>query len=448
MQDLFLAFIEEKTLFRRQDKVLLAISGGLDSVVMAKLFQHSPYSFGIAHVNFELRADESEEDARFVASLARELGVAYHSTRLPAASAADAQGISIQMAARDLRYAWFEKIRQQEGYDYIATAHHLNDLTETMLLNLSRGTGLAGLHGITARRNRLVRPLLFATRQELETYAQAQGLLWREDSSNSSLKYRRNKIRQQVVPILKELNPRLEQAFQETAHKVGAAERLLQHLVATLRQEVLREKDGHIYLSLSRLMQKQEPQYLLAALLEPYGGGWQEATVLLQSWQKAGDSGTASGKGVETVTHRIGLDRQQLIISPLKSSPIHEIKLEAADASVEVGAVQLQTRRLAANSYKISPDPAVATLDFHKLSFPLQVRTSLPGDWFQPLGMRGKKKLSDFMIDHKIPVNLKSEVLLVVSADAIVWVAGYRPDERFKIDAQTEEVFEIRLIKS
>jgi tRNA(Ile)-lysidine synthase len=445
MHNFFLAYIKEKALFSLNHNILLAVSGGLDSVVMAQLFSLSPYSFGIAHVNYGLRGEESEEDARFVEQLAQQLEVPFYTTRLTAAESAQEAGVSIQMAARDLRYQWFDEVSQRHNYNWVATAHHMSDQAETLLLNLSRGTGIAGLHGISTKRGNIVRPLLFATRRELAAYAQQNNISWREDSSNSSLKYRRNKIRQQVMPVLKELNPRVEWAMQETAQRMRAAEGLLQQVVATLRPQLLEEREGHFYLDLPRLLLQAEPQYLLGELLVPYGGSWQEAGNILQTWQKP--QGTTSGKWFSTPTHRLVLDRQQLIISPLNSPEPAATTLMPADSQVLAGGNVLQTRRIAAKGYVIDPDPAVAALDFNKLHFPLQLRPPQTGDWFRPLGMKGKKKLSDFMIDHKIPVNLKEEVQIVVSGGDIAWVAGYRPDERFKITPQTEEIFEIRLVK-
>lgn len=445
MHDFFLDFVRENALFAEGEKVLLTISGGLDSVVMAHLFSQSPYAFGIAHVNFELRGEESEEDSRFVEALAAQLQVPFYTTRLRAAAHAEEEKVSIQMAARDLRYHWFEELRRQHGYHYIATAHHLNDLTETMLLNLSRGTGLAGLHGIAPRRDRVVRPMLFASRQQIEAYAQEEQLSWREDSSNSSLKYRRNKIRKQVVPVLQELNPRVAWAFLEAARQVRAAENLLQEMVNRVRQEILHEHEGHFYLQLPYLLQQQEPQYLLAALLEPFGMGWQEAGAILRSLQNS--AGTASGRWFSSPTHRITIDRQQLVISDTSLATPKALHLSCTEGQTAFGPYMLQTRLLAARDYQISAEASVAALDVNKLEFPLQVRTPLPGDWFMPLGMKGKKKLSDFMIDRKIPVNLKAELPLLLSGDAIAWVAGYRLDERFKLSPQTEQVFEIRLFK-
>ncbi len=445
MQDFFLAYIKKESLFTEGDKILLAVSGGLDSVVMARLFSQSPYAFAIAHANFGLRAHESEEDARFVEGLATELKVPFFTTRLAAAQHAQAAKVSIQMAARELRYQWFEQLLQQEGYAFVATAHHLNDLTETMLLNLSRGTGLAGLHGIAPKRGKLVRPLLFATREALEAYAGAAGISWREDSSNRSLKYRRNNIRQQVVPPLKALNPRLEEAFMETARQVRAGENLLESLVAQLRGEIMKEREGHTYLQLPRLLQEREPQYLLGALLQPFGGGWREAGEILSAVE--GPGGALSGKWFSTSSHRIGVDRQQLVISPLAAEGPPDMLIYPENTKLQVGDTIVLIKKCSAKGYIRSTDPQVAALDFQLLQFPLQLRTPKAGDWFIPLGMGGKKKLSDFMIDRKIPVNLKGEVLLVVSGDSIAWVVGHRLDNRFKITPQTTEIFEIRLLK-
>lgn len=444
MQEKFLAYINEKELLQPGDRVLLALSGGLDSVVMAHLFKHSPYPFALAHVNFGLRGEASEEDARFAGRLAHTLQVPFYTKRLAAAEKAEAEGISIQMAARDLRYQWFEELCQQENFAAVATAHHLNDLAETLLLNLSRGTGLAGLKGFLPKRDRIIRPLLFARRQELETYARQQELSWREDSSNQSLKYRRNKIRHLVIPPLKELNPQLEHTLQDVSNRLGAAERLLAAMVEKLRRKVQQQEEGHVVLAYPPILKKQEPQYLLTELLQPFGFRWQDAGQLLAGLQKA--TGTLSGKEYRSATHRLVVDRQRLVITALCSATLLPPTLLTEEAqALRMGPWQFTTRRLPAAGYRFSADPGIAALDADSLQFPLLLRPVQAGDRFQPLGMQGKKKLSDFMIDQKIAVNLKDEVLVLVSAGEIVWVAGHRIDERFKIRKQTQEIFEIRL---
>jgi tRNA(Ile)-lysidine synthase len=450
MQEKFLAFIQDKELLQPGNRVLLAVSGGLDSVVMAHLFSQGPYPFALAHVNFGLRAAESEGDARFVEALAGQLGVGFHSTRLPAAEEAAAKGISIQMAARDLRYQWFEELCRQQGFAAFATAHHLSDQAETMLLNLSRGTGLAGLHGITPKRPlqpsastpNLIRPLLFTRREELEAWALEQQLTWREDSSNASQKYRRNKIRHQLIPSLKELNPRLEWSLQETASRVRAAENLLARQVADLRSRLLQQFEGHSSLALAPLLEQHEPHYLLSELLQPWGFSWSDAGALLQSLQRPGS--TPTGKEFYSASHRLAIDRDRLVITPLAAESLPPTPLREDQTAVRLGPWQFHMRRLPAEGYPLYPDPELAALDAGRLTFPLLLRPVQAGDRFQPLGMRGKKKLSDFMIDQKIAVNLKAEQLVLVSGADIVWVVGQRIDQRYKVGEQTQEIFEIR----
>ncbi|EMR03247.1 tRNA lysidine(34) synthetase TilS [Cesiribacter andamanensis] len=450
MQEKFLAFIREKELLQPGQPVLLAVSGGLDSVAMAHLFQQCPYPFALAHANFGLRAEESEGDAHFVEALARQLGVAFHTTRLPAASEAEVKGVSIQMAARDLRYQWFGELCRQEGYLALATAHHLSDQAEGLLLNLSRGTGLAGLHGIAPKRPLLstenspllIRPLLFTRRDELEAWATAQGIRWREDSSNASPKYRRNLIRQQVIPPLKSLNPQLEEGLQELASQVRAAEGVLKGVVDALHRQVVAEKAGHTTLSLPPLLAQPEPQYLLGELLQPWGFGWAEAGAILHSLQRS--AGSPVGKEFSSATHRLVVDREQLVITPLGAAALPPTPLALEQPELQLGPWHFRTRRLPAKGYRLLADPLLAALDLGRLQFPLLLRPVQPGDRFQPLGMRGKKKLSDFMIDQKIPLNLKDELLVLQSGTDIVWVVGHRIDERYKVSGHTAEIFEIR----
>ncbi|NJO00753.1 MAG: tRNA lysidine(34) synthetase TilS, partial [Bacteroidia bacterium] len=279
----FLTFIREQSLFEAQDKILLAVSGGIDSVVMSDLFNRAGFYFAIAHCNFGLRGPESDGDEQFVVQLAQQYGLAAYTNFFDTPAFARQSGISLQMAARQLRYEWLETLRSTEGYDYIATAHQLNDCIETLLFNLSRGTGIAGLSGIRSRQGRVIRPLLFADRESVAQYARQHQISWREDSSNRESKYARNLIRHQVVPVLKKLNPNLESTTALTMERLAATERLFQASVAALRDQLEERKEGGIYLWFEKLENWPEPLLHLSHILEYYGFSYRQVRTIWDS---------------------------------------------------------------------------------------------------------------------------------------------------------------------
>ncbi|WP_017732585.1 tRNA lysidine(34) synthetase TilS [Nafulsella turpanensis] len=441
MVDQFLAYISEKELFTKKDKILLAISGGIDSVVMARLFADAGFTVGIAHCNFELRAEESDEDEKFVRKLARKMGAECHVKHFDTEQFAGDHKMSIQMAARELRYNWFETLAATEGYDYIALAHHQNDLLETMLLNLSRGTGIAGLHGIIPKRGRFVRPLLFADKEMIYAFVTEKQLIWREDSSNASTKYYRNKIRQEVIPPLQELNPNLAQTVSQTAEKVGAVERFFYRQADKLRETAIQQQGPDWLLILTPLEATEEPVLFLSELLAPWGFSYVQARNI---WQASRQEGTTSGKIMDSPTHRLNIDRAQLIISPKSLQEYQSLEIQEGETPVQYTDWQFTFETKPAEGYQIKPDRLLAALDKDKLKYPLKLRKWKAGDWFCPLGMNKKKKLSDFMIDEKIPLNLKERVLVLTSGESIAWIVGYRIDNRFKLTDKSQEVMEVK----
>lgn len=441
MVDQFLAYISEKELFTKEDKILLAVSGGIDSVVMARLFADAGFSVGIAHCNFGLRAEESDEDEKFVRKLARKMDAECHVKHFDTEQFARDHKMSIQMAARELRYNWFESLALEEGYEYIALAHHQNDLLETMLLNLSRGTGIAGLHGIIPKRGRFVRPLLFADKELIYGFVTEKQLIWREDSSNASTKYYRNKIRQEVIPSLQELNPNLPQTISQTAEKIGAVERFFYRHADQVRQKALRQQGQDWMLSLDSLAATEEPVLFLSELLAPWGFSYTQARDI---WQASLQEGTVAGKIMDSPTHRLNIDRAQLVISPKNLQEYQSLEIQEEEELVRYIDQQFTFEEKAADGYQIKPDRQLAALDKDKLSYPLKLRKWKAGDWFCPLGMNKKKKLSDFMIDEKIPLNLKERVLVLTSGESIAWIVGFRIDNRFKLTDKSETVLEVK----
>ena len=438
MIDEFLSFVESKNIAIKENKTLLAVSGGIDSVVLAHLFHQLDLNFGIAHCNFSLRGEESDKDEVFVKELAARLKVEFHVKRFRTENIAKSKGVSIQMAARELRYDWFEKIRVEFGYGFTATAHHQGDTVETVLFNLSKGTGISGLHGIKAKVNNVIRPLLFASRSEVEKFVEANTILWREDSSNASVKYSRNKIRHQVIPLLEEINPKAQDAICTTSKRIEELELFLKTHLESVIESVVQQQNGNVLINIKLLSNISGFGYVLAEILKPFGFNY------LQSSKVASSLKGISGRLFYSQTHVVNIDRDHLIIS-LKEKEDTSLLIKEDALEYRVSSATIITSTVPKENYTIKADNRILALDKDKLTFPLVVRNYKKGDVFYPLGMKGKKKLSDFMIDAKIPVNLKDKILVVVSDGKIAGILNHRLDNRFRITGKTERIFEISI---
>ena len=420
----------------KQTKILLALSGGLDSVALLHLFNLSGFSFEVAHCNFNLRAEESEADEKFVIDLCATLNIPLHTKQFKTEAFATENGISIQMAARDLRYSWFEEIRKSEQIDYIATAHHQDDQIETVLLNLSRGTGLKGMHGILARNEYLIRPLLFCNRQALELWVKENKFLYREDSSNASVKYSRNKLRHQVVPVLKEINASLGSTMQQNVERFDASHQNLSFFYEKERATILSAKEGDIKINLVEIRKLPSPIDAMFHYLSDYGfNDWIAMEQQLNS---------DSGKIISSKTHQLLKDRNTLLLKEIPVFKDEEYLIHDATSFISEP-INLKFECLQIEDFKLMKDSTIAALDFDKLDFPLTLRKWRKGDVFQPLGMRGKKNLSDFFIDKKLSVFEKQNTWIVCTNDKIVWVVGMRIDERFKLVENSQKVYLVQL---
>lgn len=439
----FQNYIKEHALFGDNEPVLLAVSGGRDSVLMAHLFRAAGYPFGIAHCNFGLRRDESDLDEAFCADLARRLDIPFHTVRFDTAEFAREQRISIQMAARELRYQWLEKTRREAGYLYIGVAHHQNDATETMILNLTRGTGISGLHGILPKKGKLIRPLLFLNREEIDDIFIKEKYSFREDSSNLSSKYARNKIRLEVIPVLKQLNPSLEHTFEENRKRFSDLEVILEQKVEEVRNQLFKKVNSEeIEISLADLQKLSPPDTLLYELFKPYGFSNPVLSDLQKSWYGE------PGKIFRSASHQLVLDRNKLILSRITRTEEEEILIYQESGQYLWRGKTFKSVICPVTEFELKKDISLAQLDFDLLQFPLRLRSWKNGDHFQPLGLKGTKKVSDFFIEQKISLNHKKDIGVLVNKNGdIIWIAGLRIDEHYKISQLTKKVFILEQFK-
>ena len=438
----FLAFIREQLLIEKGETTLLAVSGGVDSVVMSALFYQAQLPFALAHCHFGLRGAASDQDEAFVHQLAQQYGVKLYTQSFDTLAYAQKNALSIQMAARELRYQWFEELCVKHLGDKIATAHHGNDNLETLLLNLTRGTGLAGLHGILPRQGRVIRPLLFADKARLLHYARAEQLAWQEDASNAQNSYARNFIRNKVVPLLQQINPNLTATSRLTMERLGQVEAVFQEQVVAMRQQILHRHGAQYYLAIQQIQDKPWAPVVLAALLKPFGFSFVQLSGILRC-------NPQPGKMVASTHYQLYVDRSAWIITP--HTQRSQCSYTIATAASQVLATQdyrLQMRVIPRVQYTLIADGSVAALDLALLRFPLTIRKWQRGDFFYPLGMQQRKKLSDFLVDCKAPRPLKERIHVMLAGGELVWVMGYRIDDRFKITHTTKTVYEARLIAS
>ena len=422
-------FISEKSLFIREEKLILGISGGADSVCLMHVFLELGYSFELAHCNFNLRGEESDADEYFVQELAKEHQLKIHVKQFDTLVYAAENKISTQMAARDLRYAWFEKLRIKSNAKYLAIAHHANDDVETFFINLVRGSGLKGFLGIKEKNNAIVRPLLSVSRLEIEQYLKDRGLVFREDSSNASVKYLRNKIRHELIPLLAQMNPSIQQTVKDEMRILDGVAQIYASKVEEVRKDLTQEKNGIVQLEISALLALNPLNSYLYELLSAYGFYAVEAISKALQGQ--------SGKQFFSSTHQLVVDRENIFISLLnKENEVFEITEKTISL---VYPLEINFKVMADKT--IIYDNNIAQLDIEKLKFPLTLRKWKQGDKFMPLGMKKFKKLSDFFIDNKFSIIDKQEQWLLCSGVDIVWVLGCRIDERYKLESNTKKVY-------
>jgi len=425
--------------FIRESRLIVAISGGLDSVVMAHLCKALNLNFVLAHCNFNLRGEESKADEDFVLDLGDQLDVEVFIQNFDTQAYADKHKSSIQMAARELRYDWFSELAAQLKFDYILTAHHADDNLETFLINFTRGTGLNGLTGIPMINNNIIRPLLPFSREEIEVYARKNNIAWREDSSNTSRKYLRNKLRHEVVPVLKEINPNLLDSFKNTLDNLNDTSDIVEESLNSLTKSAITTiDDDGIQYKISEFKKMNNPKAYLFEMFKNYGfTEWNDVVDLLEG---------QSGKQVLSSTHRLIKHREYLILTDSRDSNQSEasIEIKEVDNSIETPFGQLVFMNVDTIQEKTKQ---IIYLDKNKLNFPLVLRHWKEGDFFFPLGMKGKKKLSKYLKDEKLSIVEKENTWLLTSNNEVIWVVGKRADNRFRVNSKTKNILKIELKK-
>jgi tRNA(Ile)-lysidine synthase len=434
----FEQFIDTNGLIGQGNRILLAVSGGVDSVVMAHLFMKGGFECGVAHCNFQLRGAESDADEEFVRTMAAGFEMPVFVRRFDVDREVRDRGISVQMAARDLRYEWFEELAQKYSFDLISTAHNLNDSVETFFLNLARGTGIRGLTGIPVKNGKVIRPLLFATRRQVDDYARKNRLAYREDSSNRETKYQRNKIRHDVIPAMEQISGSFTGTMASNMKRLEEVAAIFTMAVDRVREEIFEGGSEGIQISIGSLKKLVPMKTWLFELFSPFGFTGAQCEGIEQIMN------AESGSRSISPGFQLYKDRDHLILVGSKPASFERYYLDRPEhlsllpfsMDVEV----LDREELA----EIPADRNTACLDYDEIEFPLTIRHWLHGDYFYPLGMDQIKKLSDFFVDEKVPVPEKDRKWILATGRKIVWIMGHRIDNRFRITGKTRRILLLR----
>jgi tRNA(Ile)-lysidine synthase len=433
MKDIFLDYLKNNSLLNH--KILLAVSGGVDSMVMLHLFLQTKVPTGVAHCNFQLRGEDAVKDEEFVLAEASKHNIPSYVIRFETKEYAEKQGLSIQMAARELRYNWFEQIRKTYDYTFIATAHHSDDSIETFLLNILRKTGIGGLHGIKDKSANIIRPLLFANKEQILAYAEQHNIHYRNDISNTNDYYQRNYIRRHIIPQFKKLNPDFTKTLLDSIQIISKQETVYkEHIHQTLKSCMVKENEEYI-VEIEKIKHLSPLDIYLFEMLHPFGFNATQVRDLINCL------GTKEEKMFTSSSHQLLKTRDTLKIIPLVENKIIPLTLDKADKSLFLSAgIAMEIK----DNYKDFPfekNPAIAYFDLDRISFPLQIRGWKYGDFFYPFKGKGKRKLSDFFSDLKLDSIEKHTTKLLCNANKdILWITGVRSDDRYKVTKATHKI--------
>lgn len=437
----FIQHIREKSLLDPNKTYLLGCSGGLDSMALSHLLIDSSIPFEIAHVNFQLRGKESDEDEIFVSNWSKKQGKVFHLLRSDASQLAQQKQISIQMAAREIRYSFFEKLCKERYLEGIVVAHHEDDQLETIFLNLIRGTGLEGLSGMADRRGNLIRPLLPFSREKLSSWVKKESIAWREDSSNQKEDYLRNYLRHSVLPVLFASKEEAKSNLLNSLERIKDTGKAFGSLFEDWKNRNICEEGGYQTLNFEHFIKTSGANSLLFYWLRKFGFNSDQSSQIL-----AACHAEEVGKVFHSSGYQVNIDRAQLIVG-IRIDEFKAILIEKNDLILELPEVKYELIKMEKKAF-LDKKSENAMLDLERLNFPLEVRTWKQGDKFIPLGMNHPKKISDFLIDLKVPLIKKEGVKVVLSEGKIAWVLGYRVADWAKTTVSTREVFYLKQIKS
>lgn len=437
MRTTFQSFIKENSLFTKDQTILLAVSGGVDSMVMLHLFNQCNYNIAVAHCNFQLRGADSDADQQLVFDTCEALGIKCHIKSFDTTGYAREKKITIQEAAREIRYSWFTQLRKEYNYPLVAIAHNKNDVAETMLINLTRGTGLKGLTGIKLLTNGVIRPILFALRTDIKKYAKAENVRFREDVTNTEVHYARNRIRHRVIPQLEKINPAAVLNLYGTSGFLNRTWLAIEKMNEQLMGKVKKESGEEVWYHIKTLLDFPFYHLFLLEELRDYGFSPSAVEDICQSLQGQ------PGKVFYSHTHQLVKDREYLML--MRADAVERKTMSIASPEDVVNSpISLRFKVIFASDLKeFSTDDSVAYFDMDAIEFPLTLRPWQQGDRFVPFGMKGHKKLSDFLIDQKVPLHHKRDILVLLSNHEIIWVVGHRADNRFRVTTNTQRVLVI-----
>lgn len=433
----FLRHIQLNDLFESHHKILLAVSGGIDSVVMVHLFRRAGLEAGIAHCNFQLRGEASDGDQKFVEGLSNDNGMTFHTRSFETARIAAEQKLSIQMAARQLRNAWFADLLRDDRYAFVATAHHLNDSLETLLLNLTKGTGIDGLAGIPVKHQQYVRPMLFASRRQIEEYAMKESIEWREDLSNTTDDYQRNILRHHVVPVLERINPNLVYTFSDTSLRLRASRDFAREYLKAFNVRNVYYDGRHVLIRTEELRRNRFGSVILWELVKDLGFNFDQCREIVEKDHQ-------TGSVFVSPTHQLTVSREEFILGRLSPKPSVSVEVPMGARRAMLEGKSLTFEEQDRGQVELTANGAIAIMDLDKLEFPLVWRYWKEGDRFVPLGMTSHKKLSDFLVDEKISLPDKDQVTVIESGGKIVWVVGRRISDEVKVTGSTMRILAIR----
>lgn len=439
MQKQFLGFIKKHNLIDEKDKILVAVSGGADSVVLADLFYRNYYDFAIAHCNFHLRGEASDGDEVFVKQMAKNYNTEFFITHFDTKDYVKRNKLSVEMAARELRYNWFNELMQQHGFSLLATGHHANDNVETVLLNLIRGTGIKGLGGIKPRNGNIIRPILFAQKDAILEYCKKRNLTYRIDASNDESEFHRNRIRNIIIPEIKKINPSFVETMSQNIGRFDDANMIYEETVSENLKLCVKQTGGEIRIDIQKFKEHCYFQAYLYEILSPY----MFSAGVIEDVFKSQDNN--SGKMFYSETHQLLLDREHLVLRPKQIQKPEIVTIYKYTNEIQSPLKLKIDCYDKPKDFKIDTNPKIALLDFDKLKFPLVMRKWKEGDKFKPLGLKGSKKLSDFFIDKKFSVFEKDEIYVLESDMQICWIVGQRIDDRFKISKNTKKIIRFEL---